>query len=59
MMGGMMGGSGFGFGGVGRIGMIPHPVLTVGVIVRIVLLEVWLVRRLGSEGGELGAGRGA
>jgi len=58
MMGGMMGGSGFGFGGLGLIGMILNLVITVGVIVGIVLLVVWLVRRLGSEGGALQAGRG-
>ena len=50
MMGGMMGGSGFGFGGLGLIGMILNLVITVGVIVGIVLLVVWLVRRAGAEG---------
>jgi|RifCSP16_1_1023843.scaffolds.fasta_scaffold448258_2 putative membrane protein len=50
MMGGMMGGSGFGFGGLGLIGMILNLVITVGVIVGIVLLVVWLVRRSGAEG---------
>jgi putative membrane protein len=56
MMGGMMGGSGYGFGGLGLIGMILNLVITLGVIVGIVLLVVWLVRRLGSEGGALQAG---
>lgn len=51
MMGGMMGGSGFGFGTFGIIGAILNLVITVGVIIGIVLLVLWLVRRLGSEGG--------
>jgi len=55
MMGGMMGGSGFGFGGLGLIGMILNLVITVGVIVGIVLLVVWLVRRYGAEGGAFSA----
>jgi len=55
-MGGMMGGSGYGFGGLGLIGMILNLVITIGVIVGIVLLVVWLARRLGSEGGALQAG---
>jgi putative membrane protein len=50
MMGGMMGGSGFGFGGLGLVGMILNLVITLGVIVGIVMLVVWLVRRVGSEG---------
>lgn len=55
MMGGMMGG--YGFGSFGLIGMILNLVITVGVIVAIVLLVVWLVRRLGSEGGGFSAGQ--
>ena len=57
-MGGMMGGSGYGFSGLGLIGMILNLVITIGVIVGIVLLVIWLVRRLGSEGGALQAGHG-
>jgi putative membrane protein len=48
-MGGMMGG--YGFGGFGLIGMILNLVITMGLIVGIVLLVVWLVRRVGSQGG--------
>ncbi len=50
-MGGMMGG--YGFGTFGLIGMILNLIITVGLIVGIVLLVVWLVRRLGAEGGAL------
>ena len=53
-MGGMMGG--YGFGSFGLIGMILNLVITVGLIVGIVLLVVWLVRLLGSEGGAISAG---
>ncbi len=49
MMGGMMGGSGF--GSFGLIGGILNLVITVGVIIGIVVLVIWLVRRLGQEGG--------
>ncbi len=50
-MGGMMGGTGFGtFGSFGLLGMILNLVITVGVIVGIVVLVVWAVRRLSSEG---------
>lgn len=45
-MGGMMGGSGMGYGGLGLLGMILNLVITIGVIVGIVLLVVWLVRRV-------------
>lgn len=48
-MGGMMGG--YGYGTFGLIGMILNLVITVGLMVGIVLLVVWLVRRLGAEGG--------
>lgn len=52
MMGGMMGGSGFGgFGTFGLIGGILNLVITVGVIIGVVVLVIWLVRRLGQEGG--------
>jgi putative membrane protein len=54
-MGGMMGG--YGFGGFGLIGMILNLVITVGLIVGIVLLVVWLVRRVGSQGGAFSAGQ--
>lgn len=54
-MGGMMGG--YGYGTFGLIGMILSLIITVGLIVGIVLLVVWLVRRLGGEGGALSAGQ--
>lgn len=51
-MGGMMGGTGFGFGGFGLIGMILNLIITVGLIVGIVVLIVWAVKRFstGSAG---------
>ena len=53
MMGpGMM--NGYGFGGFGWIGMILNLVITIGVIVGVVLLVVWLVRR-SSPGGQASA----
>jgi putative membrane protein len=55
MMGGMMGGSGYGFGGLGLIGMILNLVITIGVIIGVVLLVIWLVRRVSSEGGAFSA----
>lgn len=53
MMGGMAGGfgSGFGgFGGLGLIGIILNLVITVGLIVGLVLLVVWLWRRVNPAG---------
>ncbi len=56
-MGGMMNGFGFGgFGTFGLIGMILNLIITIGLIVGIVLLVVWAVRRLSSEG-QRGYGR--
>jgi len=58
MMGGMMGGfgSGFGgFGGLGLIGLILNLVITVGLIVGLVLLVVWLWRRVNPTGQPLAA----
>ena len=49
----MMHGFGYGFGGFGTfgwIGLIINLVLTVGIIVGIVLLVVWAVRRLSASG---------
>ncbi len=54
-MGGMMGGFG-GYGGYGWIGMILNLVITVGIIVGVVLLIVWAVRRM-SPGGQFSSGR--
>jgi putative membrane protein len=52
MGGGMMGGSGFGgFGTFGLIGGILNLVITVGVIIGIVVLVIWVIRRLGQSGG--------
>ena len=48
-MGGMMGGSGVGsFGTFGWIGAILNLVIMVGVIIGIVLLVIWFVRRMGQ-----------
>lgn len=46
--GGMMGGFG-GFGGLGILGWILNMVITIGVIVGIVLLVIWAVRRLSAS----------
>jgi putative membrane protein len=59
MMGGMMGGSGFGgFGTFGLIGGILNLVITVGVIIGVVALVIWVVRRLGQESGVAAATSG-
>ena len=49
-MGGMMGGYGSGFGGFGLIGMLMNLVLTIGLIVGVVLLAIWLWRRISPTG---------
>ncbi|HJW89752.1 MAG TPA: SHOCT domain-containing protein [Anaerolineales bacterium] len=47
----MMHGFGFGgFGGFGWLGMILNLVITLGLIVGLVLLVVWAVRRLSAAG---------
>ncbi|HZD55168.1 MAG TPA: SHOCT domain-containing protein [Anaerolineales bacterium] len=49
----MMHGFGYGFGGLGSfgwIGLIINLVLTVGIIIGVVLLVVWAVRRLSPSG---------
>ena len=47
----MMHGFGFGgFGGFGGIGMILNWVITIGIIIGIVLLIVWLIRKLAPGG---------
>ncbi len=52
MGGGMMGGFGYGgYGGLGLIGLILNLVIAVGIIVAVVVLIVWLARRLGSGSG--------
>ncbi|TFH35085.1 MAG: SHOCT domain-containing protein [Anaerolineales bacterium] len=46
-----MGGSGFwGLGSFGLLGGILNLVITVGIIIAIVLLVIWMVRRLGQSG---------
>ncbi|HSF82188.1 MAG TPA: SHOCT domain-containing protein [Anaerolineales bacterium] len=48
MMGpGMM--NGYGFGTFGWIGMILNFVITIGLVVGVVLLVVWLVRRVSAN----------
>lgn len=53
--GGMMGGTGFGglggFGGFGLLSGILNLVITLGVIIGLVLLAIWLVRRSSAIGG--------
>jgi len=51
MGGGFMNGFG-GFGSFGLIGMILNLVITIGLIVGIVLLVVWLVRKVGASAGQ-------
>lgn len=43
-----------GFGGFGWIGMILNLVITLGVIIGLVLLVIWAVRKIG--GGSIGSG---
>jgi uncharacterized membrane protein len=51
MDGGMMGGFGGGMGGLGLIGGLLSTLLTIGVLVGLVFLGIWLWRRYGvSEG---------
>ena len=50
----MMGHVGLGgFGGFGMIGLILNLVLTVAVIIGVVLLVIWLVRRFGRNSGQI------
>ncbi len=49
-MGGMFGGC-CGFGSFGALGMILNLVITVGLIVGLVLLVIWLVRRFSNREG--------
>lgn len=48
---GMMYGNGYGWiGSYGWIGMILNFVITIGVVVGVVLLVIWLVRRFSNNG---------
>jgi putative membrane protein len=47
-MGGMMGGFGTGWGGLGLIGLILNLAITIGLLVGLVLLIAWLWRRISS-----------
>jgi putative membrane protein len=49
----MMGG--FGYGGFGWIGMILNLVITIGAIVGLVLLVVWVVRRTSGNSSQPGS----
>ncbi len=52
MIGGMMHGYGWGdFGTFGWVGMVINLTLTIAVIVGVILLIVWLVRRLEASQG--------
>ena len=58
MMGGILNGFGLGcsgFGGLGLIGLILNLVITIGLIVGLVLLVVWLWRRVNPTGQPLAA----
>jgi len=44
-----------GFGGFGLIGMILNLVITIGVIVGLVLLVVWAVRRMSGNSAQPGS----
>ena len=50
-MGGMMGGFGSGFGGLGLIGIVVNLAITLAFIVGLVLLVAWLWRRVNPGGG--------
>ena len=45
----------FGFGGMGWIGMILGLVITIAVIVGLVFLVVWAVRRMGGNSAQSGS----
>ena len=49
MGGGMMGGFGGGMGGLGLIGGLFSTLLTIGVLVGLVFLGIWLWRRYGAS----------
>jgi putative membrane protein len=49
----MMGG--FGYGGFGWIGMILNMVITIAVMVGLVILVVWAVRRISGNSAQPGA----
>lgn len=51
MGGGMMGGYGGGMGGLGLFGGLLGTLLTIGVLVGLVFLGIWLWRRLSASGG--------
>jgi putative membrane protein len=53
IMGGMFGGC-CGFGSFGGLGMILNLVITVGLIIGLALLLIWLVRRFSAKGEGLG-----
>lgn len=41
----MMGNYGYGFGGMGLVGMILGSIIVIGIIVGVILLIVWTVRK--------------
>ena len=49
MGGGMMGGLGGGMGGLGLIGGLFSTLLTIGLLVGLVFLGIWLWRRFGAS----------
>jgi putative membrane protein len=51
MGGGMMGGFGGGMGGLGLFGGLLGTLLTIGVLVGLVFLGIWLWRRFSAPGG--------
>jgi putative membrane protein len=51
MGGGMMGGFGGGMGGLGLIGGLFSTLLTIGVLVGLVFLGIWLWRKYGASEG--------
>jgi putative membrane protein len=53
-MGGMFGGC-CGFGSFGTLGLILNLVITVGLIVGLALLVIWLVRRFSTKGQDFGS----
>jgi putative membrane protein len=51
MGGGMMSGFGGGMGGLGLLGGLLSALLTIGVLVGLVFLGIWLWRRFDASGG--------
>ncbi|MHB8136292.1 MAG: SHOCT domain-containing protein [Anaerolineaceae bacterium] len=48
----MMGNFGYGFGGMGLVGMILGSIIVIGIVVGVILLIVWAVRKSNGTGNQ-------